>query len=300
MINLSISKYPNSQTANIASIQAFIRYCDAGVSKTMFIEVEPEVRLFVQDWGRGTPIVFIHGWPLSHRIFEPQMISIMRSGHRTIGIDLRGFGQSDKPWLGNDYETWAEDIQRVIETLDLHDVLLAGFSMGGAIAMHYAATKSDPRVTKLALMGAAGPLFSKQLDNPNGVPLVEIEASLNAALTDRPKFVRDLGVVNFYKPASPEYYRWLENIRLEASLHATICGLMELRDRDLRSELKAIRIPTRIFHGVHDQVVSFQLAEEQHRLIKNSLIIPFHNSGHGLFYDERDKLSEELDLFINH
>lgn len=265
----------------------------------MFIEVEPGVRLFIQDWGRGTPVVFIHGWPLSHKVFESQMVSIIRSGHRAIGIDLRGFGQSDKPWQGNDYDTWAEDIRKVIVSLDLHDVLLAGFSMGGAIAMHYAAMNNDPRVTKLALMGAAGPRFSKQIDNPNGVPLEEIEASLKAALIDRPKFVRDLGIVNFYKPASPEFYRWLENIRLEASLHAIICGLIELRDRDLRSELKAIRIPTRIFHGIHDQVVSFKLAEEQHRLIKNSQIIPFHNSGHGIFYDEVDKLNEELELFIN-
>ncbi|NMB84720.1 MAG: alpha/beta hydrolase [Methanothrix sp.] len=265
----------------------------------MLIEVNPGVRLFVQDWGEGTPVVFIHGWPLSHRVFENQMISITRSGHRAIGIDLRGFGQSDKPWQGNDYDTWAEDIRRVIVTLDLHDVLLAGFSMGGAIAMHYAAAKNDPRVTKLALIGAAGPLFSKRQDNPNGMPFEEIEASLKAALTDRPKLARDLGAVNFHKPASPEFYRWLENIRMEASPHATIRGLEELRDRDLRSELRKIRIPTRIFHGVHDRVVSFQLAEEQHRLIRDSLIIPFYNSGHGLFYDEGDKLNEELDLFLD-
>lgn len=264
----------------------------------VFIEVDPGVRLFVQDLGAGTPVVFIHGWPLNHKIFEYQMVSLMRAGHRVIGIDLRGFGQSDKPRQGNDYDTWADDIRKVIGTLDLHNVLLAGFSMGGAIAMHYAAMNNDPRVTKLALMGAAGPLFSKRSDSPNGIPLEEIEGLINVALADRSKLAHDLGVVNFHTSASPEFYCWLEGVRMEASLHATIRGLEELRDRDLRPELKNIHIPARIFHGVHDQVVPFKLAEEQHRLIKNSLIVPFYNSGHGLYYDERDKLNEELALFI--
>jgi pimeloyl-ACP methyl ester carboxylesterase len=106
-------------------------------------------------------------------------------------------------------------------------------------------------------------------------------------------------MVNFHTTASPQFYGWLEGIRLEASPHATVRGLEELRDRDLRGELKDIEIPTKIFHGVHDLVVPFQLAEEQHRLVKNSVIVPFYNSGHGLFYDERDKLNNELAQFIN-
>jgi non-heme chloroperoxidase len=266
----------------------------------MFIEVESGVKLFVQDWGKGNPIVFIHGWPLSHEVFEYQMVPLLSAGHRVTGIDLRGFGKSDKPWQGNDYDTWANDVQKVIETLDLHNVLLAGFSMGGAIAMHYAAMNNDPRVTKLALMGAAGPQFSRRSDNPNGMPLEEIEELIDLALTDRSKLAHDLGIMNFHTPASPEFYHWLEDIRMEASLHATICGLEELRDSDLRSDLKSIRIPARIFHGVHDKVVPFQLAEEQHRLIKNSLIVPFYNSGHGLYYDKRDKLNSELKKFITY
>lgn len=266
----------------------------------MFIEVDPNIRLFVQDWGSGRPFVFIHGWPLSHKVFEYQMVPLSRAGYRAIGIDLRGFGQSDKPWQGNDYDTWVEDIQKVIEKLDLHDVLLAGFSMGGAIAMHYAATQGDARVTRLALIGAAGPLFSRRGDNPHGIPLEEIEDILMAALIDRSKLARDLGLVNFHTKVSPQFYRWLEGIRMEASPHATMRGLEELRDRDLREELKDIEIPTRIFHGLHDQVVPFPLAEEQQRLIKDSLIVPFHDSGHGLFYDERDKLNYELAQFINY
>ncbi len=264
----------------------------------MFIEVDSGVRVFVQDWGSGRPVVFIHGWPLNHKIFEYQMVALIRSGYRAIGVDLRGFGQSDKPWQGNDYDTWAGDLEKVIEALDLEDAMLAGFSMGGAIAMHYSATRRDFRVTRLALMGAAGPLFSERPDNPSGTPLKKIEENIRLALTDRSKLARDLGVLNFSAPASPEFYRWIEGLRMEASLYATIRGIEELRDRDLRQEIPHIGIPTRIYHGVHDQVVSFALAEEQHRLIKNSVLVPFHNSGHGLFYDEKDKLNEELAKFF--
>lgn len=226
------------------------------------------------------------------------MVFLMRSGYRAIGVDLRGFGQSDKLWQGNDYDTWADDLEKVIKALDLEDVMLAGFSMGGAIAMHYAATKRDPRVTKLALMGAAGPLFLERPDNPSGTSLKEIEEVIRLAFTDRPKLAHDLGTANFHTSASPEFYRWIEGLRMEASLHATVRGIEELRDRDLRGEVSRISIPTRIYHGVHDQVVSITLAEEQHRLIKNSVLVHFHNSGHGLFYDERDKLDEELVRFL--
>jgi pimeloyl-ACP methyl ester carboxylesterase len=131
-----------------------------------------------------------------------------------------------------------------------------------------------------------------------GAPLKGIEEVIRLALTDRSKLARDLGRVNFHTPASPEFYRWIEGLMMEASLQATIHGIEELRDRDLRQEIPHISIPTRIYHGVHDQVVSFALAKEQHRLIKNSVLVPFHNNGHGLFYDEKDKLNEKLAKFL--
>ena len=131
-----------------------------GGSGTSFIEVKKGVRIYAQDWGAGKTIVFVHGWPYSHAMFDYQTLPLSRAGFRTVAIDLRGFGQSDKPYSGNDYDTWADDIGKVIKVLDLKDVTLAGFSMGGGICAHYVATHNDPRVTKLALLAAAAPAIS--------------------------------------------------------------------------------------------------------------------------------------------
>ncbi len=262
-----------------------------------YIEVEAGVRVFVQDWGKGKPIVLVHGWPSSHRIFEAQTVALTRIGFRVITLDLRGFGRSDTPWHGNDYDTWANDLQTVIARLDLQDVTLAGYSMGGAISMHYVATSQDPRVTKLALMGAAVPKLMADAETPHGLPPEAFDGMLAGIAANRAEFFSAFMPNMFAQEASEAYTRWFEGIVMEASPHATIRGLEEARDRDLRSEVGAIAIPTRIFHGVHDQVVPYPFAEEQQRLIPGAELVSFEESGHGLFYDEASKLSEELAAF---
>ena len=141
-------------------------------STPSYVEVAPGVRLFVQDWGphSGKPIVLLHGWPSNHLIFETQSVALARRGYRVVAIDMRGFGQSDQPWDGNDYDTWASDIGAVLAALDLREVTLAGYSMGGAIVMHYVATHHDNRVARLALLAAAGPCLLVKPDNPQGLP----------------------------------------------------------------------------------------------------------------------------------
>jgi pimeloyl-ACP methyl ester carboxylesterase len=262
------------------------------------VEVAKGVELFVQDWGAGPPIVFVHGWPLSHRMFENQMLFLADRGFRAIGIDLRGFGESAKPWDGNDYDTWARDTGKVIEALDLRDVTLAGFSMGGAIAMHYA-SRNSPRVTRLALLAAAGPYMIAAPGNQHGVPRDAWNGFLQGEVADRAKLKRDFGESFFHNPVSPQLARWFEDIGMQASPRASLRGLEELRDRDLRSELAAIRVPTRIFHGVEDQIVPFALSGEQQRLIRGASVVRFENSGHGLFIDEKEKLNQELAKFAS-
>lgn len=261
------------------------------------VNVTHDVRVFVEDWGKGKPIVFIHGWPLSHRIFEHLAADVVDNGKRAVTVDLRGFGESDKPWDGNDYDTWADDLGKIIKERNLRDVTLAGFSMGGAIALHYVATHNDPRVSKLALLAAAGPCLIRKRDNPLGVPRQVWDKFLEAEAHDRANFkhvfIRDL----FAKPVSLELQHWLEAIGMQASACASLRSLEELGDRDLRQELNRIQIPTRIFHGVKDRIVPFAMAEEQKRLIKGSELVRFLASGHGLFFDEEDKLYSELIKF---
>lgn len=262
-----------------------------------YVEVEPGLRLFVQDWGDGKPIVFIHGWPSSHDIFEYQALSLLQQGHRVIGIDLRGFGQSDKPWHGNDYDTWAGDLGTVLATLDLRDVTLAGYSMGGAIALHYLASSQDDRVAKLALLAPAAPSLVAGPDNPHGIPSEMMDGILQGVTGDRPGFFQAFIPNLFATSISDAYADWFLGLVLRASPHSTRRGMEEGRDRDLRPELEAIQVPTSIFHGVQDQLVPFQMAERLSDRITGAKLIAFEQSGHGLFVDEKEKLSEELAAF---
>ncbi len=258
------------------------------------ISVAKNVSLYVQDWGAGKTIVFIHGWPLDHRVFEYQMVALAKRDCRVVAIDLRGFGNSDKPWEGNDYDTWATDIGKVIGELILRDVTLAGFSMGGAIAAHYVARRIDTRIAKLALI-------STPILNPIGAPedRQALEQTIKNIVNDRPRFNREQVDIMVNSSMSEENRAWFASIGMQASLRATLRGFEELRDRDLRPALVNIRIPTRFFHGVRDRVVPFSHAEAQVRLIKGATLIPFENSGHAIFYDEKDRLVEELEKFAS-
>lgn len=125
-----------------------------------YVEVSPGVNVYVEDWGSGKPVFFIHGWPLSHRMFEYQFTQLPKQGYRCVGIDLRGFGKSDKPWGDYNYDIFADDVKLVLEALDLRDVTMAGFSMGGAITMRYMGRHFGERVSKVAFLGAAAPCFT--------------------------------------------------------------------------------------------------------------------------------------------
>ncbi len=265
-----------------------------------YIEVEPKLNLYVEDVGEGQPIVFIHGWPVNHKMFEYQFSQLPKHGFRCIGIDLRGYGKSDKPWCDYTYDQYADDIKKVLDALDLQDVTLCGFSMGGAIAIHYMARHAGARVKKLVLMGAAAPVFTKRDDYPHGLDKSVVDGLIEQCDKDRAKMLTDFGNIFFYKTdaLSPKLQDWFHSLGMEASSHATVMSAIQLRDVDLRSELKDINVPTIIFHGLNDKICPFVFAEQMQKEIKDSNIIFFEKSGHGLFWDEKEKFNAELMDFI--
>jgi pimeloyl-ACP methyl ester carboxylesterase len=260
----------------------------------MKMEVAKGVNLFVQDWGKGKPIVFVHGWPYGHRIFEYQMMKLAKNGYRAIGFDLRGYGYSERPWEGNDYDTWAKDLGWVIKNLDLHDVTLVGYCMGGAVAAHYWATSKDSRVSKLALVSTALPWAASTPDEQKWY-----DATIKSCYEDQAKCTWDFTSNLFHKPASAEYHRWLVDLGRIASWYATIRGLEEMRDRDLSSELGKITIPTRIYHGVYDKVIPFRKAEALQKYIKGSTLVRCENSGHAIYWDEKDNFADALEKWVS-
>jgi non-heme chloroperoxidase len=270
-----------------------------GMVRAEYIEVEPNVRLHITDVGEGRPIVLIHGWPLSNEMYEYQYQALINNNYRAIGITLRGFGKSDKPYGAYDYDVHALDIKRVLSKLDIEDAFLVGFSMGGSIAIRFASSDNGAHVSKLALCGAAAPSWTQRKDFPYNLPINAVDDLIALNYKDRPKLLANFAKIFSATETSLNegIGNWLNGICLSASSYATAQCLIALRDTDLRGDLEQITIPTIIMHGKKDKICSFDLAEQMKTGIANSHIITFEKSGHSLFLEETHKFNAELIKF---
>lgn len=269
------------------------------IARAEYIEVEKNVHLHITDAGDGQAIVLIPGWPLSDEMYEYQYNELINAGFRVIGITLRGFGRSSKPYGAYDYGVHALDIKRVLDQLDIKDATLCGFSMGGGIAVTYVSSYGSMRVSKLVLAGAAAPSWTQREDFPYNIPKSDVDDLIALNNTDRPKLIS-----NFAKIFSATETtlnegigNWLTDINLSASSYATGKCLMALRDTDLRRDLVKIEIPTLIMHGKKDKICSFDLAEQTQKLIPDAQLVAFEKSGHSLFLEETKKFNAELIKF---
>jgi non-heme chloroperoxidase len=268
-------------------------------ARAEYIEVEPNVRLHVTDAGEGQVIVLIPGWPLSDEMYEYQYNDLINAGFRVIGITLRGFGKSDRPYGAYNYDVHALDIKRVLDQLQVNDATLCGFSMGGAIAVMYVSLYGTMRVTKLVLAGAAAPSWTQREDFPYNLPKSDVDDLIALNNTDRPKLLSNFGKIFSATETTLNegIGNWLTAINLSASSYATGKCLMALRDTDLRRDLQKIEIPTLIMHGRKDKICSFDLAEQTLKLIPNAELVAFEKSGHSLFLEETKKFNAELIKF---
>lgn len=263
------------------------------------IQVEPDVRIFVHDMNPSgsKTILFIHGWPANHKMFEYQYNFFLQEGYRCIGMDMRGYGNSDKPLKGYDYNRLADDVRSVVEALALENVTLAGHSTGGAVALRYMARHNGYGISKLALCAAAAPSLIQRPNFPYGLQKEDVVEIIQSTLSDRPKMLYDFGEKFFYSKVSKPFSDWFFQLGLQAASWSTIEVAKAWLYEELFEDLHKINVPTLILHGIHDQVVLFPLAVAQEKGIKNAKLIPFEQSGHGLFYDELEKFNRELTKF---
>jgi pimeloyl-ACP methyl ester carboxylesterase len=271
------------------------------LGRSEYVQVEPNVKLHVTDLGEGEPVVLIHGWPLSDAMYEYQYAALVEKGYRVIGITLRGFGLSDKPGGEYNYDVFADDIKIVLEQLKVKNATIGGFSMGGATVIHYVAKYNGAHVSKLALFGAAAPLWTKRDDFTYGLwTKADVNGLIELNNTNRPQLFETFGKIFPANETSVSagHGAWLGNIQLQASPYAMAEALKTLRDADLRDDLKKIKIPTLILHGRLDKICSFDLAEQMHALVPQSKLVAFEKSGHALFIEEREKFNSELINFI--
>ncbi|PZX54043.1 alpha/beta fold hydrolase [Algoriphagus chordae] len=263
-----------------------------------------KVRIFYQDYGKGDPIILIHGWPLSHQAWEGQITTLVDAGYRVIAYDRRGFGKSSQPYADFDYSALTVDLRELILHLDLNRVTLVGFSMGGGEVVRYFTDYEGDRVVKAALIASIIPLVGQKPDNPDGVPQKDLKGIMDALKSDRIGFLKGFHE-NFYNfkelkdRLSQANLDYDFSIASHASPIATIKTAEAWATTDFRDELKNVDVPTLIVHGKADNIVPYKTSAKQaaEGIAKNELhLIP--EAPHGLNLTHRDEVNKLLLDFL--
>ncbi|AMT98087.1 MULTISPECIES: alpha/beta fold hydrolase [Psychrobacter] len=264
------------------------------------------VDIYYEIQGSGKPVVLIHGWPLSGRAWEAQLPALVEAGYQVITYDRRGFGQSSKPWEGYDYDTLAQDLKALMDTLDLNDATLVGFSMGGGEVARYLGRYGSDRVAKAVLASAVPPYLYKADDNPDGgLEDADVQAFLDGVREDRIAFLNDF-TKNFFTPkdgsllVSKPMRLYNRDIAAFASPKATYDCVKSFSYTDLRDDLKAFDVPTLVIHGDSDQVVPFEASgERSHDMIADSQLHIVQGGPHGINVTHKDEFNDVLIAFLN-
>jgi len=263
------------------------------------------VKIYYEDWGNGKPLVLIHGWPVSHEMWEYQSTVLPYHGFRCIQYDRRGFGNSDKPWNGYDYSSLAADLKALLDELDLKDVTLVGFSMAGGEVVRYCSLYDCERISNVVLVSSIVPYMLKTDNNTEGVPQEVFDKMINDILNDRPAFLTEFGKTFFGEtlinhPVSSEVLEWMHGLALRGSMRATIECLKSFSSTDFRNELKYVKVPTLVVHGDADKTVPIKAtSEEVARLMPGAVYKRYEGAPHGLFVIEKEQLTVDIIQFVN-
>lgn len=266
----------------------------------LYVKTKKNVKLFVQDVnqeGKHT-IFFIHGCPLNHKMWEYIVEYLIEIGYRCITMDLRGYGNSDYPSDGYDYDTMAADVKSVIDTLKLSNITMVGYSMGGGIALRYMSKYNAQNVSSLCLLSTPAPSLVRSDDWPNGLPLDKVESLIEQCYVNRPDLVTILKSIFFYQYISTATGNWFDNLALDCAGWATGKSLLALQQEQLSNDVKTITVPTLILQGLHDKFCTPNCAVYLKENIKNSGVVELAKSGHATFLEEKDKVSDAIDRFI--
>lgn len=262
-----------------------------------------DIELYYQDLGQGAPVVLIHGWPLNSAMWDYQLAELPKHNLRVIAYDRRGFGKSSKPWDGYDYDTMADDLKAILETLDLQNVTLVGMSMGGGEVARYMGRHGGARVSKVAFISSVTPYMLKTDDNPDGVDQSVFDDIMENLKKDRAGFLKDFskqfyGVTMLNHPVSQGHLDGDFVRAYKASHKATLDCAEAFAMTDFRQDLTKITIPTLIIHGNSDKTVPIEASSDlTAKAIPGAEYIVYEGAPHGLFFTEKDRLNEDLIAF---
>ncbi len=263
-----------------------------------------DIKIYYKDWGSGQPIVFSHGWPLNSDAWEDQMFFLSSHGYRCIAHDRRGNGRSDQPWTGNDMDTYADDLAKVVEHLKLSNVIHVGHSTGGGEVARYIGRHGTKNVAKVILIGSVTPLMLKTSKNPEGLPIEIFDDMRNSVLKDRSQFFKDLSApfygANRKNSNVSQGLRdsfWLQG--MAAGFKAVFDCIKAFSETDLTEDLKKIDKPTLILHGDDDQIVPIKdSAEKTVKLVKNATLKIYKGAPHGMCSTLKNEINHDILEFI--
>lgn len=269
-----------------------------------YIKTWDQMKLYAKDWGRGHAVVMAHGWPLSADTFDELGMAIADAGMRAISYDRRGFGRSEQPWDGYDYDSLADDLAAVIDQCAATDVTLLGFSMGGGEVARYMSRHHGKHVRDIVLIAAVTPFMLKTADNPDGVDGRVFDQMRDGLTADRARFWADFfpgfyGAGLLSGPVSSDVLHWSSTIAMQASMKATLACIDAFSSTDFRQDLAAIRVPTLIIHGTSDKTVPIDVsARRAASMIAGSTLIEYDGAPHGLLASHKNRLAADVLDFI--
>ena len=274
-----------------------------GIEMT-YVTATDNTKLYVKDWGSGRPVILTHGWPLCADSWDDQAMALADAGYRAIAYDRRGFGRSDQPWSGYDYDTLADDLANVIEQTGAKDATIMGFSMGGGEIARYMSRHAGKGVVKAALISSVVPFMLKTPDNPDGVDASVFDEMTKGMKEDRAKFFAGFfkdffGVSLVSHPASTEMLEWARMVSMQAGLKPTLACAKAFATTDFRPDLAAFKVPTLIIHGTDDKTVPIDASgRAAAKGIANSTLIEYEGAPHGLFATHKQQFTKDLLAFV--
>lgn len=269
------------------------------------ITTRDECELYVKEQGTGRPVIMIHGWPLTADSFDDLGLALADAGMQAIAYDRRGFGRSDQPATGYDYDTMADDLAEVLDHYDATDATLIGFSMGGGEVARYLSRHGAARVKNVVLISAVIPYMLKTADNAEGVEQKTFDGMTAAMKKDRANFwsgfFKDFyGVGMLEKPVSDEVLHWSATMAMQAGLNPTLACAKAFATTDFRPDLRAFTMPTLFIHGTEDKTVPIDTtARMASKAIAMSTLIEYEGAAHGILASHKDRIREDVLGFLS-
>ena len=277
-----------------------------GQGRTVKIKTRDRTELFVKDTGgAGRAVVMTHAWPLNADIWDHQAAQLSKAGFRVVTYDRRGFGRSDKPAGGYDFDTFADDLANVIEQTGVRDATLVGYSMGGGEVVRYLSRHNGRNVAKVGLVGAAAHYLLKTENNPVGIDGAVFDGIKQGVQGDRKAYLAGLLRDVFLDAKRPSTNAVTQEMidstlamAMQASVAATVACVDAFAKTDFRPELAAVKVPTLVLHGTADIPVPFAIGKATAEGIAQSKLIEYPDASHGIVLTERDRVTRDLQAFI--